>query len=64
MTSRNLNLTANNINTRHLFSNCVLYLDAWIDFDKINVFLLINQEFNRARIAIAHMACNGQGIFK
>ena len=32
------------------------YIAKPFDLDEINIFLLINQEFNRTRIAVAHMA--------
>ena len=64
MAPGNLDLAANDIDTGHLFGNRVLYLDTWIDLDKIDVFLLINQEFHRTCIAVTHMPGYCQCVFE
>ena len=59
---RDLYLAANDINTGHLLGNRVLHLDTWIDLDKIDVFLFIDQELYRTGIAVTHMPGDGQCI--
>ena len=51
-TGCDLDLCSNQIDTRYHFANGVFYLDASVDFDEIEIVLLIDDEFNSSRIGV------------
>ncbi len=57
-----MNLAADNINSSHLFRDGVFDLNSWIDFDKIDLFLLIDEKFDGSGIVIADPLADLQGV--
>src|SRR5690606_24862840 len=58
----NMQLRANDIDTRNFFCNSVLHLNPWIYLDEVNVLLLIHQKLYGASIGVVYFPANLQGI--
>mmetsp|Transcript_20220 Transcript_20220/g.42352 ORF Transcript_20220/g.42352 Transcript_20220/m.42352 type:complete len:275 (-) Transcript_20220:965-1789(-) len=62
-TRRNLDLRLDQIHTRHFFRDGMFDLNTRIDFNKVGIQILVNQEFDRTRILVLGGLRQFHGIF-
>lgn len=63
-TSRNLNLSGNDINAGNFFGNGVLDLDSGVDLDEVVAVLLVNEELSGTGVAVVDRLGELDGIGK